>query len=70
MNTRSASEYTMMAPAQLLRNWRDQRPRNQGDLYSDVMGQDERVYLHAGDLILVSFFFLLQYVIAVGMRTK
>jgi hypothetical protein len=31
---RSAREYTMFAPAQLLRNWRDQRPSNQNDIDS------------------------------------
>jgi hypothetical protein len=38
MNTRSAREYSMLAPAQLLRNWREQRPSNQGDLDSGVTG--------------------------------
>jgi hypothetical protein len=39
MNTRSAREYTMFAPAQLLRNWREQRPSNKGDLDSSVTGR-------------------------------
>jgi hypothetical protein len=34
MNTRSARE-----PAQLLRNWREQRPRNKDDLDSSVTGR-------------------------------
>jgi hypothetical protein len=37
MNTRSAREYTMFEPAQLLRNWREQRPINKGDLDSNVV---------------------------------
>jgi hypothetical protein len=37
MNTRSARKYTIFAPAQLLRNWLEQRPSNQGDLASDFM---------------------------------
>jgi hypothetical protein len=39
MNTRFAREYTMFAPAQLLRNWGEQLPSNQGDLDSSVMGR-------------------------------
>jgi hypothetical protein len=58
MNTRSACEYTMFAPAQRLRNWLDQRPSNQGDLDSSVTGEDARV-LHGGgpasDLIFVLY---------------
>jgi hypothetical protein len=38
MNTRSAREYVMFAPEQLLRNWREQRPNNHGDLDLSVMG--------------------------------
>jgi hypothetical protein len=34
-----ALEYTMFAPAQLLRNWREQRPSNMGDLNSSVRGR-------------------------------
>jgi hypothetical protein len=30
MNTRSAREHTIFTPAQLLRNWLEQRPNNQG----------------------------------------
>jgi hypothetical protein len=36
MNTRSAREYTMFAAAQLLRNWREQRPSSHGHLDSSV----------------------------------
>jgi hypothetical protein len=38
MNTRSAREYTIFAPAQLLRIWREQRPSNKDDLDSNVTG--------------------------------
>jgi hypothetical protein len=49
MNTRSGREYTMFAPAQLLRNWREQRPSSQGDLISNVTGEVGKVYLlHGG----------------------
>jgi hypothetical protein len=41
MNTRSAREYTMYAPTQLLRNWSEQRPSNQGD---PVTPEVRRVY--------------------------
>jgi hypothetical protein len=36
VNTRSAREYTILASAQLLCNWREQRPSNWGDLDSNV----------------------------------
>jgi hypothetical protein len=39
MNTWSAREYTMFAPAQLLRNWHEQRLRSQGDLDSVSQGR-------------------------------
>jgi hypothetical protein len=38
MNTRSAREYTMFAPAQLLRSWSEQRPSNKNGLDSSVAG--------------------------------
>jgi hypothetical protein len=38
MNAHSAREYTMFAPAQILRNWFEQRPSNEGDLDSIVRG--------------------------------
>jgi hypothetical protein len=41
MNIRSAPEYTMFAPAQFSRNWREQRPSNDGDLDSSVTGMLE-----------------------------
>jgi hypothetical protein len=49
MNTRSAREYTMFAPAQLLRNWSEQWPSNQYDLDSSFTGCWERVF-HGGGL--------------------
>jgi len=39
MNACSAHEYTMFAPAQLLRIWCEQRPSNEDDLDSSVMGE-------------------------------
>jgi hypothetical protein len=42
-----ARKYTKFPPAQLLRNWREQRPSNQDDLDLSVMGKVERV-LHGG----------------------
>jgi hypothetical protein len=39
MNTWSACKYIMYAPSQLLCNWHEQQPNNQGDLDSSVMGE-------------------------------
>jgi hypothetical protein len=57
MNTRSAREYVMFASAQLLSNWRDQRPSNQDDLDSTVTGKAGRVYYTGVDLLLISFLY-------------
>jgi hypothetical protein len=38
-HTHSTREYTIFAPAQLLRNWREQRPSNQDDLDSVSRGR-------------------------------
>jgi hypothetical protein len=68
MNTRSDREHTKFEPAQLLRNWREQRPINQGYLDSSVTGRlVESVTLggHASDLIFVP-----ENVIVVGFRCK
>jgi hypothetical protein len=46
-------EYTMFAAAQLLRNWREQRPSNNGDLDSNVTGEGGRVYYTGVDLFLI-----------------
>jgi hypothetical protein len=58
MITRSAHEYTIFTPAQLLRKWREQRPSNQGVLDSSVTGEVGRVYYTGGgpasDFIFVS----------------
>jgi hypothetical protein len=48
MNTRSAREYTMFVPTQVLRNWRKQRPNNMGDFDSSVTGEVGRVYYEGG----------------------
>jgi hypothetical protein len=64
MNTRSAREYIMFAPAQLLRNWCEQRPSNQGNLDSSVTGEVRRVYYTRVDLLLISFLYV------VGLRFK
>jgi hypothetical protein len=45
----------MFAPAQLLSNWLEQRPSNQGDLDLSVTGVVGRVYYTGLDLILISF---------------
>jgi hypothetical protein len=55
MNTRSDHEYTMFAPAQLLRSWREQRPSSQCDLDSSVTGVVGRVYYTGVDPLLISF---------------
>jgi hypothetical protein len=57
MNARSAREHTMFAPAQLLRNWREQRPSNKGDLGSSVTREIRKIYYAGVDLILISILF-------------
>jgi hypothetical protein len=69
MNTRSASEYTMFAPAQLLCDWREQRPSNQGDVDSGVTGEVRRDY-YAGGGSDSNSSFIMQYVIVVGLNFK
>jgi hypothetical protein len=54
MHTHSASEYTIFAPAQLLRNWREQRPSNEDNLDSTVTREAERVYFTEQDQLLIS----------------
>jgi hypothetical protein len=53
----STREHTMFAPAELLRNWRGQRPSNMADLDSGVKGEVGRVYYTGVDLLLISFVF-------------
>jgi hypothetical protein len=53
MNTRSALEYTTFVPAQLLRNWYEQRPSNQGNLDSNVRRKVGSVYYTVLDLVLI-----------------
>jgi hypothetical protein len=69
MNTRSAREYAMLSPAQLLRNWREQRPSNQGDLDSSVTGGGSVNLLHAGGPASY-FIFVPLYVIVIGLCFK
>jgi hypothetical protein len=57
MNTRSASEYSMFAPAWLLCNLRAQRPSNKGDLDWSVMGEILTVCYTCVDLFLTSFLY-------------
>jgi hypothetical protein len=51
----SAREYTMFTPTQLLRNWRKQRPSNQGDIELSVGGWKSLLHGNepASDLIFV-----------------
>jgi hypothetical protein len=56
MGTRSDREYTMVSHAQILRNWSEQRPSNNGDLDWSVTG-DGRVYHTSMDLLLITFFY-------------
>jgi hypothetical protein len=53
MNTRSAREYTIFAPAQFLRNWCRQRPSNRNDLDSSVTREVGRVYDTGVDLLMI-----------------
>jgi hypothetical protein len=47
----------MFATAQLLRDWCEQRPSNQGDLGSSVTGEGGGVYYTGLDLLLISFLY-------------
>jgi hypothetical protein len=44
MNTQYAHKHIMFSPAQLLCNWHEQWPNNQGDLDSSVTGE---ILLHS-----------------------
>jgi hypothetical protein len=57
MNTCSAREYTMFAPAQLLLIWSEQRPSIKGDLDSSVTGTVGRVYYTWTELLVISFLY-------------
>jgi hypothetical protein len=52
-NKRSVCEHTIFAPAQILRNWCEQRPSNPGDLDSSVTEKVGRVSYMAVDLLLI-----------------
>jgi hypothetical protein len=43
----------MFLSVQLLRNWGEQRPSNQGDLYSSVTAENGRVYYTGVDTLLI-----------------
>jgi hypothetical protein len=51
--THSVREYTMFAPVQLLRIWREERPSDQGELGSSVTVDIGRVYYTGVDLLLI-----------------
>jgi hypothetical protein len=68
MDTRSAREHTMFAPAQFLRSWREKRPSNKDDLESSVKEEVGRV-LHGGGPA-SDFIFVPLYVIVVGLHFK
>jgi hypothetical protein len=55
--TRYPRKYTMFVPAQLLHNWREQRPSNQGDLDSSVTEEVGREYYTEVDLLLIRFLY-------------
>jgi hypothetical protein len=57
MNTLSAHEYTVFEPAQHLRNCREQRPSDEGDLDSGVSRKVGRVYYRGVDLLRISFLY-------------
>jgi hypothetical protein len=66
MNTRSACEYIAFAPAQPLRNWREQQPSNSCDLGIECHGGVSEYYTSgsACDFILCrSTWLLLGYVL-------
>jgi hypothetical protein len=53
MNALSAREYTMFVPAQLQRNWREQRPSNKEGLDSSVTREDGAACCTGVDLLLI-----------------
>jgi hypothetical protein len=56
MNKLPASEYTTFVSAQLLRNWREQRPSNKGNLDSRITVKIGTIYYTEVGLLLISFF--------------
>jgi hypothetical protein len=46
MNTRSAHEHTLLAPAELMRNWRQKQPSNQSDTDWRVAREVGEIQLH------------------------
>jgi hypothetical protein len=58
----------MFVPVQFLRNWREQRPSNKGDLDWIVTGEAGRVYYRGWTCFW--FHFIPQHVIVVGLRFK
>jgi hypothetical protein len=54
-NTRSAHQYTVFSPTQLLLVWREQRPSHQEHFDWSVTGEFERVYTTVLDLLLISY---------------
>jgi hypothetical protein len=56
---RYAHGYTMFAPAQLLLNWREQRPGNHDDLDSSVSRDSGRAYYMGADLLLMSLLYII-----------
>jgi hypothetical protein len=68
MNTSSACEDMMFAPAQLFDNCCEQWPSNKGDLDSGVLGGDWESLLHVGGPALVPFSY--HNVIVVGLHLK
>jgi hypothetical protein len=55
MNTSSAREYIIVAPAQLLRNWCEQRPSNQCYFPSGVTTEIRGVCYTGMDVLLILF---------------
>jgi hypothetical protein len=53
----SRTSYTILVPAHLLRNWREQWPSNKSDLVSSITGKVGRVHYAGVDLILISFLY-------------
>jgi hypothetical protein len=56
-NVREWTHVLIVNKAQLLHNWREQRPSNQGDLDPIVTVKVGRVYYTAVDLLLISFLY-------------
>jgi hypothetical protein len=65
MNTNFIQEHTLLVSAELVRNWREQKPSNQSDIDCRVMTEVGRVHRKEG--IASDFIYVPQYVIVISI---